>query len=108
MRSVKFYSLKLLPLLISILSCNGYFGVSESNIGSFIRNTPSEVADFIEDNFDKVVSEYNLASDTKWNANSIENKFEILIDDINEKYYGEFLDFDGENGYAVVGSDYTF
>ncbi len=108
MRFVKFYSLNLLPLLISILSRNGYFGVNKSNVGSFIRNIPSDVASFIETHFDKVVNEYNLVSDAKWNANSIENRFEIRIDDTDEQYYGEFLDFDGENGYAVVGNDYTF
>ena len=39
-------------------------------------------------------------------TNVIENRETITIDDCGTKYEGVFLDFDSDNGYAVVGNDY--
>lgn len=43
-----------------------------------------------------------------WNATCIENRFEITINECGDEYVGTFLDFDDDNGYAVVGNDYNF
>lgn len=98
----------LVPLLVSMLNINGYSLATETNIVEYIENSPKVVADFIEDNFDKMVVEYNKQSDLKWNASYVEDRLEITIDTGIDKYAGIFLDFDEDNGYAVLGKDYTF
>lgn len=98
----------LIPLLINILLDSGIVGVNESNVERYVRNSPRNVAPFIMDNFDKFVNEYNKSFDDVWKATYVDDVFDITIDIIDDVYQGVFLDFDDDNGYAVVGNDYTF
>lgn len=66
-----------------------------------------ECASFIETNFSRFIYEYNnnlSESDTKCNATFVEGQTTIMITDLNK--YGIYLDFDGNNGYVVVTSNY--
>ena len=93
-------------ILIIILNNLGIIGVDESNIGEYVSSDASTVANFIEDNFDSFVNEYKNTTNETWNASSIEKRLSIVIDECGDVYDGVFLDFDGDNGYAVVGKDY--
>lgn len=106
---IRSVTLGIVPIFLAILIENGYIGVNENNIKEYINNNPNDISLFIENNFSKVVSKYNKSFDTKpWDASYIENKFEIIVNDAQETYTGVFLDFDKDNGYAVVGYDYSF
>ncbi len=93
-------------LLVAMLGSMGITDVNESNIEEYIQSDCVSVADFIEDNFDKFVVEYNAASGDSWDASTVEDRFPITVDECGTTYDGVFMDFDGENGYAVVGNDY--
>ena len=43
-----------------------------------------------------------------WNANSIEKDFSITINYLGSEIEGVFLDFNDDNGYAVLGDKYMF
>lgn len=43
--------------------------------------------------------------DINWDAKSVENKLPVEISNEDEVYEGFLLDFDGDNGYALVGKD---
>ena len=63
--------------------------------------------DFIEENFSRVVSEYNAAHQENGLvccATSIEGRSQIYITDSDK--YGIYLDFDGNNGYLLVTENY--
>lgn len=63
--------------------------------------------EFIEENFAKVVSEYNLAHSEDGvlcTATSIEGRARVYITDLGR--YGIYLDFDGNNGYLLVTENY--
>lgn len=93
-------------ILASILGSLGITGVNESNIENYVAKDCVSVADFVEDNFVKFVDEYNAYSNENWDASFVENRFTITIDECGNIYDGVFLDFDEDNGYAVVGNDY--
>ncbi|MDE7297137.1 MAG: hypothetical protein K2N84_07735 [Clostridia bacterium] len=92
----------------AMLGTMGVSDVNESNIENYIASDSAAVADFIEENFEKFVDEYNMATDDSWDANYIENRFPITIDACGNVYEGVFMDFDNDNGYAVIGCDYEF
>ncbi|MGN0814553.1 MAG: hypothetical protein ACI4MH_04890 [Candidatus Coproplasma sp.] len=93
-------------ILIAMLGDIGVSDVNESNIEDYIASDCVAVADFIEDNFEKFVSEYNEASEDEWLASSIEDKKTVTDIDTEEEYI--YLDFDNDNGYALVGNEYNF
>ena len=67
-----------------------------------------EVTDFIRDNFETFVSEYNKTTTTEGellSATSIENERIIYL--IEDENYGVYLDFNDNNGYAVITGTYT-
>lgn len=105
------WGVSILALIIGVLYSNGAVNVNKENIEEYVKNNPTSVSEFIEDNFTKFVDEYNLSlddSEEKWEAKYIENKFPILVNECGAEYEGIFLDFDFDNGYAIVGNDYTF
>ncbi len=104
---LKSSAISIVLILITILSSLGIKNVTEDNIEDYIEKDAVAVADFIEDNFGKFVYEYNATSEEEWHATYIENRYDILISECGDEYDGVFLDFDGANGYAVVGNDYN-
>lgn len=96
----------ILSIIIAMLNSLGITNVNESNIEDYVSSDCVSVADFIEDNFENFVDEYNLAADDSWDASYIENRFSITIDECGSVYDGIFMDFDNDNGYAVIGNDY--
>lgn len=53
------------------------------------------------------MAEYNAASGGKWKATKVEDKFAITVKKKGKKEEtGVFMDFDNDNGYAVMGEDY--
>lgn len=121
---VKCYGFSIIAILVSVLSGLGYSDVTESNIGDYVAADSISVADFIEGNFDRFVTEYNVYAQESaeenegvannsdlsatWQASYIENRYIITIEECGETYDGVFFDFDADNGYAVVGNDYKF
>lgn len=65
-----------------------------------------EVSDFIEKNIARFVDEYNMVTGGKWMATKVEDKFAIIVQQKGEKEEAVFMDFDNDNGYAVIGEDY--
>lgn len=64
------------------------------------------VSTYIEDNLSTFVSEYNLNyPEDEWKASYIEDKKTVTDIDSDEQYY--YLDFDADNGYAIVGNEYN-
>lgn len=96
----------ILALIISVLSITGIDDVDDSNVINYISKNSKDVSDFIEDNLDTFVSEYNSVSENTWLATKIEDKKSVI--DINSYEEYMYLDFDGTNGYALVGNDYDF
>ena len=96
----------ILTILISILNSNNVEEINKDNVKEYVASDCISVSNFIEDNLSTFVFKYNETTTDKWNASYIEDK-KIVIDTIsNEQYY--YLDFDEDNGYAVVGNDYDF
>ena len=60
---------------------------------------------FVENNFDTFVDEYNktVESDERLNATSIE--YSSFVNLLEDDSYGLYIDFNGDNGYAVITSD---
>lgn len=63
---------------------------------------------YIEKNFGLFVEKYNESSEEELTASYVENSFEIMILDHEGEKKGYFLDFDYDNGYALVGDEYVF
>ena len=63
----------------------------------------SEV-EFITDNVDQFVYEYNQEFDSNWEASSVEYVTNVLEQNSGETY--SYIDFDGENGYIVLDENY--
>ena len=93
-------------LLLSIFKTNGIKDINENNIENYLARDCNKIADFIEDNFSTFVSKYNETSVEKWLASSIENK--KLVINVTNNTKAVYLDFNDNNGYAVVGNDYNF
>ena len=98
----------ILTIIIAILFSNGISNVNNNNVQDYVNSDPASVCEFIDDNFNKFVDEYNnMASKEKleiWDAKFIENQFEIDINECGKEYKGIFLDFDADNGYAIIGN----
>ena len=105
-------------LLVFVLTLSA-FNVFTPMIASAIDDAKTEWAlerslensencvDFIEENFSRVVSEYNSANQENGLvccATSIEGRSQIYIADSDK--YGIYLDFDGNNGYLLVTENY--
>lgn len=98
----------IIALLVAVLSATGSVGVNENNIQEYLAGDSVSVSDFIEENFTTFVSKYNDSAEEEWQASYVENRFMITIDECGVEYQGVFLDFDLDNGYAVVGNEYEF
>lgn len=96
----------ILLLLIVVLETTGIEGVTGNNIQNYINNDCESVASFINDNLTIFVSQYNKETNETWDACSIEDRKTVIDIDSKEKYV--YLDFNDDNGYAVVGNDYNF
>ena len=94
----------LFSLLSIILAQNGI----ETSMGLSLSDNPYEVKIFIEKNFDKFSEEVNKNSGQKWKAKKIDAVLPITIVDLGEKKNGILLDFDNDNGYAVLGDEFIF
>lgn len=93
-------------LLVAVLSSTGIEGVTEANIEDYLEKDCESVSDFIEDNFSTFVTEYNEATEEEWLATSVESRKPVI--NVTDNTSAVYLDFDGDNGYAVVGNDYNF
>ena len=95
--------------LVSMLNGLGFQDATVNNLNTYIAQDCISVADFIENNFELFVEEYNNSSDEDedWYAEYVENRFIITVNECGNEYKGVFLDFDNDNGYAVVGDDYN-
>ncbi len=102
-KKTKFLSLSL--FLIALCS-NTSGTTSDDDIRNYIKGDCESVADFIEGNLSYIVSEYNKENEIHWLASSIEDRKTIL--DVTDGSNAVYLDFDGDNGYAVIGNDYNF
>ena len=94
-------------LLAMLFETNGLTSNNnEYDIKKVIEPTSVGLATYIKNNFDLFIDKYNEQErDTKLNASYIE--FEKEIYNITNDYYAYYLDFDGENGYALFGNDYS-
>lgn len=82
--------------------------VDESNIRDYLNSDCHSVADYIENNFSLFAQKYNYESDEKIYASYVEKSFDIKIINHECDLNGVFLDFDNDNGYAIVGDEYVF
>ncbi len=101
-RKTKFLSLSF--LLIAL--CSNESGTTDDDIKNYIKGDCESVADFIEGNLSYFVSEYNKENEIHWLASGIEDR--KTITDVTDGSDAVYLDFDGDNGYAVIGNDYNF
>lgn len=100
--------ISVLLLLVSMLAVNNS-KVNENNINNYLDSDCYSVTNYIEKNFDIFVDKYNESVEENiLNASYVENKFAIIIDEAGTKNEGVFLDFDLDNGYAIVGDEYNF
>ena len=90
--------------IVAILLSNGI----DYEMAKLVSDDPFVVKDFIEDNFVKFVDKVNEDTDSNWKAQSIEKSFPIIINYLGNEINGFFLDFNDENGYAVLGDSYKF
>jgi len=93
-------------LLIAVLRVNGINDVNAENIENYVKSDCDAVSNFIVDNLLIFVDKYNQVSEIEWLASSVEAKSIVFDIDTNEKYI--YLDFDKDNGYALVGNQYNF
>lgn len=96
----------IIALLLTIFASNGIEGVDENNIENYLSRDCISVSSFIEDNLTTFVSTYNESADNQWGASSVENKIKVINTDSLEQYM--YLDFNEDNGYALVGNNYDF
>ena len=96
----------IIVLLVSVLNSAGIKEATEDNIKQYLKGDFNSVSDFIEDNFSTFVSKYNAFNENKWLAESIEDRKPVI--NVTDNTSAVYLDFDGNNGYAVVGNDYNF
>ena len=90
--------------IVAILLSNGV----DYEMAKLVSDDPFVVKDFIEDNFVKFVDKVNEDTDSNWKAQSIEKSFPIIINYLGNEINGVFLDFNDENGYAVLGDSSKF
>ncbi len=95
-----------LSFLLIALCSNTSGTTGDDNIKNYIKGDCESVADFIEGNLSSFVSEYNKENEIHWLASGIEDRKTIV--DVTDGSDAVYLDFDGDNGYAVIGNDYNF
>ena len=104
---VRSYSFSIIFILVAILNSMGNTEVNETNIKNFILPDCISTADFIEDHFLRFVNEYNKVVDDEnmlLNATYIEDRKNVT--NITDNTKAVYLDFNDDNGYAVIGNDY--
>lgn len=98
-------------ILISIvlfltLFCSIYFKVPTASAKeTWNYQDCIELKNFIEENFDQFVLEYNKANQSALKASSIE--YATIINLIEDENFGIYLDFNEYNGYCVLTGDFT-
>ena len=100
-------SFSIVFFLLNMFFQNGQGTKEDFKVASSEKISSFEVANFINNNFDDFVSNYNEHCNVKWNATYIEKMFEITISDCGKAIDGFFLDYDSKNGYAVVADNFT-
>ncbi len=105
-RKIRCSGISILLLLVAVFSSNGFTEVTENNIKEHLKSDCESVSSFIEDNFMSFINEYNNTTNEKWLATSIELKKPVI--NVTNNTNAVYLDFDGDNGYAIVGNDYDF
>lgn len=103
---------KRLKLQSSLYSIALLFGLnqvsyktSDSGSDTYLDGDCESISNFIESYLSTFVDEYNIAEEDNWQATSIEDKKTVIDIDTEEEYI--YLDFNDENGYAIVGNDYN-
>lgn len=81
------------------------FASADSSSDTCIDGESENVSNFIESHFSTFVDEYNMSSENNWQATSIEDRKSVIDIDTEEEYI--YLDFNEDNGYAIVGNDYN-
>ena len=92
-----------LPIMAILLSQQLNSVILENDVKNYIDPNPISTSEYIENNLNKIVTEFNKVSLEKWNATYIENKIKV-IDTINKIEYA-FLDFDR---YSILFNGGTF
>lgn len=99
--------LALLLALIATINGNSNVIITENNISEYIESDCETVANFIIENINLFVEEYNeqLEEDlTQFEASSCEKMIPVYVVTIEEE--GIYIDFDGDNGYMIILDDY--
>lgn len=105
---MKLRSCNFMPILLAMLFETNSFTTknSDNDIKSVIEPTSIGLATYVKNNFSLFIDKYNEQEiDNKLNASYIE--FEKEIYNITNNYFAYYLDFDGANGYALFGNDYS-
>lgn len=93
-------------LLVAVLGATGIEDVTENNIENYLERDCESVSDFIKDNLSTFADKYNEATEEEWKVSFVEDRKSVIDIDSEEKYI--YLDFNDDNGYAIVGNDYNF
>lgn len=95
-------------ILASVLGLLGFSNINESNIENYVSKDSESVSNFIEKNLTKFVETFNenVEEADQWKATSVEGRKTVLDINTDETYV--YLDFNEDNGYALVGNDYDF
>ena len=97
----------ILAMLLFLNSVPGVQADEETLLANLSPDCES-VAAFIEDHFALFVEKYNEESDdgVTWSAECVEGKTVIEVFSFEQSVNAIFLDFSGDDGYAVLGDDY--
>ena len=104
------YSFSLLEIFISLLSSQTNIKIDKNNVQSYLNPDCDSVFNYIDNNFLYFVNEYNktVTDDSYFNASYVENHFDILVNVDGDNQKGIFIDFDKDNGYALLIDNYEF
>jgi|AGTN01.3.fsa_nt_gi hypothetical protein len=98
----------ILLAILSILFPSVNFLINENEISDYIGKDCDSLADFIVDNlylFEKEYNENLLPDEPKFEASGCE--YRTKIRNLSAGADAVYLDFDGNNGYMVIGEDYN-
>lgn len=95
-------------LLVATLFGTSIMSVSATEVNAYAESSIDkceEILAFVENNFDTFVDEYNktVEDEERLNATSIE--YSSFVDLLEDDSYGLYIDFNGNNGYAVITSE---
>lgn len=99
-------AISIIAIILAMLSSQG-FSVDESNVSDYVKEDAVSVATFISSNFNQFVSEYNKTAVEGMELYATSIEYENEVYNISDGTLAYYLDFDGDNGYAVVGDDYN-